>query len=238
MHGSVAVHGDWDVLDRHRFAVRVYFVVCTELRMQLSDSQTSIEPSRHSVGSVKENNTETPTTITSHQQTSTIDHNSMFSCPDAVRELTGPSNNLVQLRQRNGRSLFAHPAFLSSWSGVLRNVLEDISTPQAAVDAAVEIGPVATPYITIPLDDKDAIAWEDALALMHPSRQLFKMTWDSARRLLLLAHKYDMPAITGGCLHLATPAMHQPFVHTWSASQCTHTLLYHLLYTSTPCSTR
>lgn len=38
------------------------------------------------------------------------------------------------------------------------------------------------------------------MSLMHPSRQLFKVCWDSTSRLLLLAHKYDMPAVTGGYL--------------------------------------
>jgi hypothetical protein len=53
--------------------------------------------------------------------------------------------------------------------------------------------------ITIPLDETDTAAWQDALALMHPSRTTARLSLSSAARLLLLAAKYDMPAVTGVC---------------------------------------
>jgi len=119
-----------------------------------------------------------------------------FCDPAAVQDLTCSKEPVVRLefRQCGGRSLYAHPAFLAAWSGVLHSVLED-----ATADLAQQqlLPPDCTPHITVPLDDTDTAAWEDALSLMHPSRQLFQMDWDSAARLLLLAHKYDMPAITG-----------------------------------------
>lgn len=119
-----------------------------------------------------------------------------FCDPAAVQGLTCSKEPVVclEFRQCGGRSLYAHPAFLAAWSGVLHSVLED-----ATVDPAQQqlLPPGCTPHITIPLEDTDTAAWEDALSLMHPSRQLFQMDWDSAARLLLLAHKYDMPAVTG-----------------------------------------
>ncbi|KAF6263150.1 hypothetical protein COO60DRAFT_1492148 [Scenedesmus sp. NREL 46B-D3] len=48
---------------------------------------------------------------------------------------------------------------------------------------------------SIPVDDADSSAWEDALSLMYPAVPLFQVTWGSAARLLLLADKYDMPAV-------------------------------------------
>jgi hypothetical protein len=130
-----------------------------------------------------------------------------FSDPQFVKELTGSKSRIVELyfNSCDGRALYVHPAFLSAWSGVLRDLLEGLGMQEA--DTASQHDQSSKPrmqhgfesagYVTIPLDDTETAAWEDALALMHPSPQLFWVSWDSAARLLLLAHKYDMPAITG-----------------------------------------
>lgn len=125
-----------------------------------------------------------------------------FCDPQAVEDLTCSTDRLVRLQftNCNGMCLYAHPVFLSAWSGVLRSLLEDVqevSTPRSSNNFN-NSNSDQDRYITVPLDDSETAAWEDALALMHPSRQLLKISWDSAARLLLLARKYDMPAITGG----------------------------------------
>lgn len=122
-----------------------------------------------------------------------------FRDPQSVHDLTCSTDRIVRLSFNNSDvcALYAHPAFLCAWSGVLRNVSEDVQEEVVTPGRSKPSSQGAAAFVDIPLDDSDTAAWEDALALMHPSRQLFRMTWDKAARLLLLAHKYDMPAITG-----------------------------------------
>lgn len=130
-----------------------------------------------------------------------------FSDPEYVKELTCSNSTIVELYFNgcDGRALYVHPAFLSAWSGVLRDLLEGLDLHEADTTSQhdqitkrrMQQGDQSSRYVTIPLDDTDTAAWEYAMALMHPCPQLFKVSWDSAASLLLLAHKYDMPAVTG-----------------------------------------
>jgi hypothetical protein len=53
------------------------------------------------------------------------------------------------------------------------------------------------PDIDIPLDDADPAAWDAALAFLYPSSPMPRVTWDTALALLTVAHKYDVPSLTG-----------------------------------------
>jgi hypothetical protein len=121
-----------------------------------------------------------------------------FRDPQSVIDLTC-TEFIVRLLFQNCDScaLYAHSALLCAWSGVLRHVLEDVQEQVTTPGRSKPSNEVTAGFVDIPLDDSDTAAWEEALALMHPSRQLFKMSWESAARLLLLARKYDMPAVTG-----------------------------------------
>jgi hypothetical protein len=140
-----------------------------------------------------------------------------FSGLDAVRERTGARDGFVCLFFTNceDRCLYAHHAFLSAWSGVLKNVLEDTEgdEPLASTPGRSSSSSISSTHQsgcrTIPLDDSGTAAWEDCLALMHPSRVQFKMDWVKAERLLMLAHKYDMPAVTGELTSLDLKCWHQ-----------------------------
>ena len=114
-----------------------------------------------------------------------------FRDPDEVLA-RGRDTSLVQLsfpKSRDKPTLYANPGMLKAWSKVLANCLEDAQTAKVPFMPSVSA--------SIPLDDEDCTAWEEALKLMYPSRTVFKVTWDNAERLLLLADKYDMPGITG-----------------------------------------
>ncbi|WIA28364.1 hypothetical protein OEZ86_010911 [Tetradesmus obliquus] len=111
--------------------------------------------------------------------------------------LASGHDRVVELRFTNveGASLHAHSCVLSNWSRVLAHVIEDAhSTQPDAAAAEAAAGPAR--HQTIPLDDADCSAWEDALSLMYPAVPLLQVTWGNAARLLLLADKYDMPAVT------------------------------------------
>jgi hypothetical protein len=67
--------------------------------------------------------------------------------------------------------------------------------------------------LDIPLDDDDdPAAWDAALAFLYPSSPMPRVTWDTALALLTVAHKYDVPSLTGarrgggGCMSLACRA--------------------------------
>ena len=114
-----------------------------------------------------------------------------FRDPDEVQARGRDTSPLVQLsfpKSQDKAALYASPGMLKAWSKVLANCLED-------VHAASELMPTVS--ASIPLDDEDCTAWEGALNIMYPTCPLFKVTWDNAERLLLLADKYDMPGITG-----------------------------------------
>jgi len=85
-------------------------------------------------------------------------------------------------------------AVLAHYSGVLRGLLETDSTVPG-ISAAQS--PESSDTITIPLDDADCTAFEEALSFMYPASPLPCMTWDNVERLLLLSDKYDMPVLRG-----------------------------------------
>lgn len=82
---------------------------------------------------------------------------------------------------------------------MLANVLEDASHSQQQPDptaaGASNSSSSSIQDFTVPLDDPDTTAWEEALSLMYPSVPLFEISWANAARLLLLADKYDMPCL-------------------------------------------
>jgi hypothetical protein len=57
----------------------------------------------------------------------------------------------------------------------------------------------ADPCYSIPLSDSDVTAWTAVLSMIHPSPEPFKISWSNVKDLLLVAHKYDMPCVTGEC---------------------------------------
>lgn len=129
-----------------------------------------------------------------------------FSDAAHVCELCGSGSRIARLQFRRCEGspcLFANEAILAAWSGVLRPICsqaDDLGpgTPGRGLGRSVAAIILADQdFSTIPLDDTDTAAWEDALALMHPSRQTARLSVGSAARLLLLAAKYDMPAVTG-----------------------------------------
>lgn len=132
----------------------------------------------------------------------------MFSDAAHGRKLCRSGSSIARLQFRRCEGcpcLFANEAVLAAWSGVLRPIcsaeaddLQGLDTPSRGRSAPAIIA-ADQDFSTIPLDDTDTAAWEDALALMHPSRQTARLSVSSAARLLLLAAKYDMPAVTGVC---------------------------------------
>lgn len=155
---------------------------------------------------------------------------SRFRSPEAALALRSGSERVVRLTFRGGAPgdgskqpgacLFVHPAILRASSRVLANVLEDTACAADAADS----------FISIPLDEADPTAWEEALQLMHPpAAELFAITWDNAARLLRLAHKYDAPGIQGAgevsCLRSALvpnisahlPRRSMPLLHATAA---------------------
>jgi hypothetical protein len=112
-----------------------------------------------------------------------------FSDAAAVRELAAPGERLVCLQFPEGLgSLHCHSCLLALISPVLRHVLEDTRSDDQAK------------LCTIPLaGDSDVSMWKLALRLIYRMKDA-TITLDNAHLLLLLAHKYDMECITGGCV--------------------------------------
>jgi len=123
----------------------------------------------------------------------------------ATSRFHGPESAMAQAQEFvvrlhftniNHPDLFVHSYPLRTWSKVLANLMEDASNSPLK-------GTSANGQFTIPLDDTDAVAWENVLRLMHPTNEPFDIAWENATGLLELAGKYDMPAISGadwGCV--------------------------------------
>jgi hypothetical protein len=109
-----------------------------------------------------------------------------FSDAAAVRELAAAGERMVCLQfPESLGSLYCHSCLLALSSPVLRNVLEDTQH-----DAQL---------CTIPLaGDTNVSVWKLALGLIYHLKAA-TITLDNAQTLLLLAHKYDMDCVTGGC---------------------------------------
>lgn len=112
-----------------------------------------------------------------------------FSDADAVRQLGAAGERMVCLQFPDGLGLlYCHSCLLSISSPVLRHVLEDTQRDDQAK------------LCTIPLaGDSDVSVWKLALRLIYRMKDA-TITLDNAHLLLLLAHKYDMECITGGCV--------------------------------------
>ena len=110
-----------------------------------------------------------------------------FSDAAAVRKLAAVGERLVCLEFPDGLgSLYCDSCFLSFSSPVLRNVLEDTQQHQQQGHLC-----------TIPLaGDSDVSVWKLALGLIYHLKTA-TITLDSAKRLLLLADKWDMECIKG-----------------------------------------
>jgi hypothetical protein len=61
-------------------------------------------------------------------------------------------------------------------------------------------------HSSIPLDEEDSAAWEEALGIMH-HKPVCDITWENAARLLVLADKYDVACIIGRMWLLAQVAI-------------------------------
>jgi hypothetical protein len=101
-------------------------------------------------------------------------------------------NRIVELCFPNSSSsdkisLFSQQSILALCSKVMGSILESI-TPAFEK----QVGG----HSSIPLDEEDPAAWEEALAIMHhiPACDI---TWENAERLLRLADKYDVACIIG-----------------------------------------
>lgn len=94
--------------------------------------------------------------------------------------------------------LYAHPVTLRSWSGTLRNVLEDISGTDTTTCTSTD-GSSSYQLINIPVEASEMAAWEAALDIMHPplaaARTSSPIHPYNAMELLQLADKYDMPGV-------------------------------------------
>jgi hypothetical protein len=117
----------------------------------------------------------------------------MFTTPEYAQRLLSANERIVRLALQDSQktSLYVHPAFIKACSSVLGSLVED-----------VEVHPADT-YCTIPLADTDVAGWITVLSMIHPSHEPFKINWDCAGSMLLRAHKYDMPCVTGGSRQLA-----------------------------------
>ena len=143
-------------------------------------------------------------------------HAFRFANPAAA--CLAPGERGVRLRISGGAGcyeapveLYVHPFTLRSCSGVLAAMLESCccccgggggredssgSSYHTARSAAASGG--GDPHLMVPLPGDDAFAWDDALGLMYSVAHgsPFEVTWESAKRLLALADKYDMRGVT------------------------------------------
>ena len=147
---------------------------------------------------------------------------SMFRSADKVAAADPQLVCLSYANTPDKARLYANPTFLRVHSGVLRNLLEDISartgnqqpsssscsTPTAtttsgsnssspAVEVRSAVAEAEDLFFTIPLAEDDCTAMEEALYIMYHSLPLYEMSWESAARLVVLADKYDIPSIMG-----------------------------------------
>jgi hypothetical protein len=116
----------------------------------------------------------------------------MFTTPEHAQRLLSANEHIVRLTLADSlkTSLYVHPAFLKACSSVLRDLLD---TELESADSA------GSAYYTIPLSDTDVNSWKTVLSMIHPSAKPFKISWSNVMDLLLVAHKYDMPCVTGEC---------------------------------------
>jgi hypothetical protein len=112
----------------------------------------------------------------------------MFTTPEHAQKLLSANERIVRLTFADSQqtSLYVHPAFMKSCSSVLCDMLD-------ALDSELH----SDAYYSIPLSDTDVASWTAVLSMIHPSPEPFKIDWSNVMDLLLVAHKYDMPCITG-----------------------------------------
>jgi hypothetical protein len=121
---------------------------------------------------------------------------SRFSKPQAAGANTGETIVCLTANDAARTCLYAHPVTLRTWSGTLRNVLEDISS--SATTTCTSDGSNYK-VIHVPVEYSEVVAWKAALDMMHPphAANLNSMVTEStAMGLLQLADKYDMPDVT------------------------------------------
>ena len=94
-------------------------------------------------------------------------------------------------------SLYCHAVVLGHWFGVLKNLMEELVDKGRRSKASSSRADDAGQYLTIPLDDEDCTAFEQALSFLYPTLPLPSVNWDNAEPLLLLADKYDCPVLKG-----------------------------------------
>lgn len=113
----------------------------------------------------------------------------MFTTPEHAQKLLSANERIVRLTLADSQRtfLYVHPAFLKACSSVLCDMLDAVDSQLCSAD----------PYYSIPLGDTDATQWTAVLSMIHPSAEPFKITCGNVMDLLLLAHKYDMPCVTG-----------------------------------------
>jgi len=111
--------------------------------------------------------------------------------------MAAEGERIVRLRftKTSHPDLYVHPVILRLWSRVMAHLLEDTACPKT--QSSERDGADEDIYMTLPLEDTDAAAWERALHIMYPGQQAFKVTLDNAPGLLDLADKYDMPGVAG-----------------------------------------
>lgn len=119
---------------------------------------------------------------------------SRFRAPPSVQ--FGPVVQLSFIHATGQPSLYCHKVVLAHYSGVLRGLLETLPASSTGTSAA-QSPESSSGIITIPLDDADCTAFEEALSFMCPIPPLPSATWDNVERLLLLSDKYDIPVLRG-----------------------------------------
>jgi hypothetical protein len=117
----------------------------------------------------------------------------MFTTPEHAKKLLSANERIVRLSLADSQrtSLYVHPAFLKASSSVLCDMLDAVDSGLDSADISINA------YYTIPLSDTNVKTWTTVLSIICPSAEPFKITWSNVMDLLLVAHKYDMPAVTG-----------------------------------------
>ena len=145
-----------------------------------------------------------------------------FAHPAAA--FLAPGERSIRLRISSGDDgkapveLYAQACVLRSFSRVMAGMLDSCEGAAAGGSSGGGEGSSGGggdrtgAHLTVPLDGDDPNAWDDALSVMYFTLrgEPFKMEWEHAERLLVLADKYDLPGVTAAVANFLRSPEEEP----------------------------